>query len=177
TMLPITTTGAGVPGNPFWTGNANDNRSKVWAYGLRNSFRFSLRPGNTVPFLGDVGWNTWEKISAVPARANLGWPCYEGFVRQAGYEPNAVCQTLYGQGAGAVNFPLTAWTHNNGSSAAMGGIFYTGTTYPAAYQGSYFYGNYGQSWFHTMQIDANNQMVANSDQVFGTGADNQVSMD
>src|SRR5205823_12806735 len=45
-MLHITTTGAGVPGNPFWTGNANDNRSKVWAYGLRNSFRFSLRPGN-----------------------------------------------------------------------------------------------------------------------------------
>ena len=38
--------------------------------------------------------------------ANLGWPCYEGAGRQAGYEPKPVCQTLYGQGASAVKAPL-----------------------------------------------------------------------
>ena len=94
-ILRVTRTGQGVSGNPFWTGNANDNRSKVWAYGVRNGYRFNLKPGTTVPYLGDVGWDTTEEITAVTAGANLGWPCYEGSGHQAGYEPLQACQDLY----------------------------------------------------------------------------------
>ena len=94
-VLRITRTGQGLSTNPYWTGNASHNRSKVWAMGLRNAYRFNLRPGSNIPYLGDVGWDSWEEVSAAPAGANLGWPCYEGSAQQAGYSPNPVCQALY----------------------------------------------------------------------------------
>ena len=94
-VLRVTRTGQGVATNPFWTGNANDNRSKVWASGLRNAYRFNLRPGSDVPYVGDVGWSLWEDISAAVAGANLGWPCYEGSSRQSGYVSFGPCQALY----------------------------------------------------------------------------------
>ncbi len=105
-LLRVTRTGQGVPTNPFWTGNASDNRSKIWAYGVRNGYRFNLRPGTDVPYLGDVGWDTTEEISAAVAGANLGWPCYEGSGQQPGYAPLQFCQDLYGAGS-SPNLALT----------------------------------------------------------------------
>ncbi|HYM14664.1 MAG TPA: PQQ-dependent sugar dehydrogenase, partial [Dehalococcoidia bacterium] len=52
--------GQGLADNPYWNGNANAVRSKVWAYGVRNDFRFNFRPGTKVLYTGDVGWDTWE---------------------------------------------------------------------------------------------------------------------
>jgi glucose/arabinose dehydrogenase/endonuclease YncB( thermonuclease family) len=83
-LLHVTTSGAAVPANPFWTGDARANRSKVWAYGLRNAFRFNLRPGSDVPYIGDVGWNNYEEVDVATAGANFGWPCYEGAYVQSG---------------------------------------------------------------------------------------------
>ena len=83
-------TGAGIRSNPFYdVNNPNAPRSKVWALGLRNPFRMSLRPGtgSTDPtvgnpgtlYLGDVGYATWEEVDVVDrAGLNLGWPLYEG---------------------------------------------------------------------------------------------------
>ena len=173
-MLHITTSGKGVPSNPFYTGSPSDNRSKIWAYGLRNSYRFSLEPSSGLPILGDVGWNTWEKVSTVPPGADLGWPCYEGNYVQAGYQPNATCQALYAQGTNAVHFGVITYGHNGGSSAVTGGVFYTGTAYPAQYQNAYFYGDYGQSWIHSLKVDSNNVLVPGSDALFATGADGPV---
>jgi len=176
-VLRITPTGQGLSDNPFWNGNPNSNRSKVWAYGLRNPYRFNMRPGTDVAYIGDVGWNTWEKVSAAPKGANLGWPCYEANVRQAGYEPKSVCQTLYAQGANAVQFPLTAWDHGGASSAATGGTFYNGTTYPSSLHGAYFYADYGQNFIRTLKVDANNQLVPDSITGFATGADAPVDIE
>ena len=55
----------------------------VVAFGLRNPFRMTVRPGTPEVWLGDVGWNRWEEIDRVadPADSiveNFGWPCYEG---------------------------------------------------------------------------------------------------
>jgi glucose/arabinose dehydrogenase/PKD repeat protein len=104
-LLRVTRTGEGLPGNPYWTGDGRDNRSKIWAYGLRNAFRFNLRPGTLMPYLGDVGWERREKISAAGAGRNLGWPCYEGSEQQAGYAAYPVCQALYAVGAGTGSPP------------------------------------------------------------------------
>ncbi|TGE18110.1 PQQ-dependent sugar dehydrogenase, partial [Hymenobacter elongatus] len=85
-------TGAGVPSNPFY--NAADPqapRSKVWALGLRNPFRMTLKPGtgSTNPadgnpgvlYIGDVGFSNWEEMNVVSqARQNMGWPLFEGLV-------------------------------------------------------------------------------------------------
>jgi glucose/arabinose dehydrogenase len=87
-------TGNGLTTNPYYTGNAADNQSKVWAYGLRNPFRFAIRPnGSTDPaagnpgtlYIGDVGWGDYEEVNIAKGGENFGWPCYEGPANQANY--------------------------------------------------------------------------------------------
>jgi glucose/arabinose dehydrogenase len=70
-------TGQGLPSNPFYDGDPNSNRSKVYNLGLRNPFRFTIHPQTGIPYIGDVGWNSWEEINTGIGK-NFGWPCYEG---------------------------------------------------------------------------------------------------
>ncbi len=90
-------TGLGLPSNPFFDALAPDApRSRVWALGLRNPFRFSVRPGTGsndpadgdpgVLYIGDVGWNAWEEQDVcTKAGRNFGWPLYEGMARPTAY--------------------------------------------------------------------------------------------
>ena len=90
-------TGDGVVGNPFFDAqNPRSARSRVWALGLRNPFRMSLRPesGDHDPsegkpgtlYIGDVGWTDWEELNVARAPArNFGWPLFEGQLAQPGY--------------------------------------------------------------------------------------------
>ncbi len=90
-------TGNGVASNPFYDSQApRAPRSRVWALGLRNPFRFTLRPGTGnsnagaadpgTLYVGDVGWYTWEEMSVVrTGGANLGWPAYEGMDEMFAY--------------------------------------------------------------------------------------------
>ena len=140
-------TGLGLPDNPFYdSANPNRNRSKVWAYGVRNPFRITVDPVTSEPFIGDVGWNTWEEINTGKG-ANFGWPCYEGgaaippesgsttSLQQSSYRTStatsAACASLYAQGLGAVKAPTFSYDHSAGGASANAGAFYAGTTYPA----------------------------------------------
>jgi len=172
-LLHVTTAGQGVGGNPFADGNARANRSKVWAYGFRNPFRFSLRPGSDTPYVGDVGWDTWEEVDAGVKGGNYGWPCYEGVGQQGGYASKSACQALYNQGTGAVQPPLTTYNHNGQGAAVVGGVFYTGTNYPAQYRGAYFYADYARSVINTLTVDGNNALTGGPTQ-FATNADGPV---
>jgi glucose/arabinose dehydrogenase/PKD repeat protein len=90
-------TGDGISSNPFFEASApRSARSRVWALGLRNPFRMTLRPlygshdpsvGNPgVLYVGDVGWQTWEDLHVIRAGGeNLGWPLFEGLQAHAGY--------------------------------------------------------------------------------------------
>jgi PKD repeat protein len=90
-------TGNGVPSNPFYdSANPRAAKSRVWALGLRNPFRMTLRPesGSHNPddgrpgivYVGDVGWNVWESLKVVTAPGqNFGWPVYEGLSLTPGY--------------------------------------------------------------------------------------------
>ena len=90
-------TGNGVPGNPFYDpANPRAARSRVWALGLRNPFRMTLRPGTGshnradakpgVLYIGDVGWDTWEDLHVCDRPGlNFGWPAYEGLTMHSGY--------------------------------------------------------------------------------------------
>jgi len=90
-------TGAGVPSNPFYDASAPyAPRSRVWALGLRNPFRFTLREGTGshnaadarpgTLYIGDVGWSTWEDLHVDNAPAlNFGWPLFEGMEVQTSY--------------------------------------------------------------------------------------------
>lgn len=153
-MIRVNPDGTGVSDNPFWNGNALHSRSKVWAYGLRNPFRFNFNPATGRPYVGDVGWESTEEINVARKGANLGWPCYEGTPQQSGYGALAQCQALYQ--AGGVTPPLIEWSPI-GSKAAIGGDFATG--YAGAEQNAYFYGDYGLGWINYVQVDANDNVV------------------
>jgi glucose/arabinose dehydrogenase len=83
-------TGNGVPSNPFYSAaEPRAPKSRVWALGIRNSFRIFIKPGtgSTDPavgdigevFLGDVGFASWEEMNICKAPGtNFGWPIYEG---------------------------------------------------------------------------------------------------
>ena len=83
-------TGDGVSSNPFYdAAHPRAARSRVWALGLRNPFRFTVQPetGSHNPadanpgviVLGDVGWAAWEEIDVIEGPGkNCGWPLFEG---------------------------------------------------------------------------------------------------
>jgi glucose/arabinose dehydrogenase len=150
-------TGAGVPGNPFF-GSSDPNARRIVAYGLRNPFRFTQRPGTDELWIGDVGWNTWEEINRVvsPASAaasNFGWPCYEGASPQSGYQGAGLnlCSSLYST-PGSVTAPYYTYNHgacvvsytgcHTGGSSVTGVAFYQGGSYPAQYNGALFFADH-----------------------------------
>lgn len=168
-------TGAGLSDNPYYeAGNPNSNRSKVYGYGLRNPFRIAINSQTNEPFMGDVGWNTWEEINTGRG-ANFGWPCYEGnnttSLVQGSYANHATtiaaCTALYNQGLGAVKAPTYAYSHssNGGDSSVQAGSFYTGSTYPAAYQGALFYSDYNGDWIRYLVFNSNGTVTSTN---FGT---------
>ncbi|MDQ1465876.1 MAG: hypothetical protein QOH10_291, partial [Actinomycetota bacterium] len=169
------TTGNGVPGNPYY--NAADPgsvRSRVFARGLRNPFRFTVDPQNDNVYVGEVGWNTWEQFEVFTPTftnadrdRNAGWPCYEGGDGVALVQPDyriapvsaATCHAIYspaegGSGVGSLT-PRYGYRHDDpgggSGSAIVGGPKYTGTAnYPAEYLGRIFIGDYARDRMQTV---------------------------
>jgi glucose/arabinose dehydrogenase len=192
-------TGLGYPSNPYYDGNASSVRSKVWAYGFRNPFRFAVKPGSGSPnpaagdpgvlYVGDVGWGTWEEIDVVTQPGqNFGWPCYEG----SGPHPDYQSASPAHQGCGTIGTPANpaparaptaVWHHTISSlstppgltgNCSIGGVFYTGNRYPAAYHNRYFYADYGNEYVNLLLTDASDEL----DQVqsFGTSLSGPVDL-
>lgn len=174
-LLRVGTDGRGLAGNPFWNGDADAVRSKVYAYGFRNPFRLTFRPGTGRPYIADVGANDWEEVNAVVRGGNHGWPCVEGPLPQAGYQALAECQALYAQGAGAVALPLVTYPHVPGTASVTGGVFYTGTAFPDLYRGAYFFGDFSRGSLHYVSIDGADA-AAGPIRGFGTGIDGVVDV-
>jgi glucose/arabinose dehydrogenase len=147
-------TGAAMADNPL-AASADANERRIVAYGLRNPFRFTLRPGTNELWIGDVGWGAVEEIDRVDnPRAtpveNFGWPCYEGPNPNWDSLDVDLCESLFRQ-AGGMTPPFFAYRHDaqvvNGESCPSGsssitGIsfaFYSGGPYPPAYDGALFF--------------------------------------
>ena len=178
-------TGLGYPSNPYYQpATPRSNQSLVWCYGLRNPFRFCVRPGTGVTdptagnpgtlYIGDVGWTTWEEQNVATAGGrNFGWPCYEGIGQNGSYQGASPshhgCGTIGGaSNPGTLTPPIIAYHHSSASqgtppgfagNAATGGAFYTATTYPTAYRG-FFFADYGQNWIRIAQVNASNQVIS-----------------
>jgi glucose/arabinose dehydrogenase len=133
--------GRGLGGHAFCPQDADLAHvcTKVHAKGFRNPFRFHFRPGGGLS-VADVGWNTREEIDLVDqAGKSYGWPCYEGTIQTPGYRDLAECAPVYAAGA------EVAPDHDYGrdvGGAIIGGPTYTGSSYPAGYRGSLFFGDY-----------------------------------
>jgi glucose/arabinose dehydrogenase len=165
------TTGAALPNNPLISSSAPNTR-RIIAYGLRNPFRFTIRPGTSEVWLGDVGWSKWEEINRIGAPAdsivdNFGWPCYEGLGRQPGYDGANlnICENLYAAGTTAVKAPYYTYDHGaqvvanescaTGSSSVAGMAFYEGGSYPDSFDGALFFADYSRKCIWAMKKGTN----------------------
>ena len=155
-------TGAAWPANAN-AGNADANAARIIAYGLRNPFRFTIKPGTNDVWVGDVGFMTWEEINHVPdpnaAPLNFGWPCYEGDAGQPQYQPLglSLCTSL---SAGSVTAPYYTYNHSDsivagdgcgtGSSSIAGLAFLpSSSSYPSSFKNGLFFNDYTRKciWF------------------------------
>jgi glucose/arabinose dehydrogenase len=117
-------------------------RWQIYAYGLRNPWRFSFDRANSDLYIADVGQGDWEEIDYVrkgtKPRLNFGWNHYEGSHLYPGGDP--LLQR------GRLVQPIAEYSHAFGCSVT-GGYVYRGTKVKAAV-GRYFYGDYcsGTIW-------------------------------
>jgi glucose/arabinose dehydrogenase len=157
-LLRITTDGRGLPTNPFWNGDPDAPRSKVWAYGFRNPFRFALRPGTDVAYVGDVGWGAEEEVSVAARGANLGWPCWEGEEKTHDFRDWEQCRAFYETGGATP--PILSWEHGHRQAASFAGDFYTGTEFPDEYRGAFFYGDFVLGFVNVAQVDDDDEVLS-----------------
>jgi glucose/arabinose dehydrogenase len=191
-------TGAGLSDNPL-AGDPEANARRIVAYGLRNPFRITTRPGTNEIWIGDVGWNDWEEINVIGSPVgpikNFGWPCYEGnpsgSTRQPGYDGANLnlCETLYSE-AGAVTAPFYAYHHSaqvvpnetcpTGSSSITGLAFVFnpgGGSYPSSYDGALFFADHSRNCIWAMLKDPSSGNINKSDiKTFVAGAANPVEL-
>ncbi len=128
----------GIPAdNPFIA--QNDALNEIYAYGLRNPFRFSFDNNTGELYLADVGQNDIEEVDIVVSGGNYGWNKREGsFAFDAnGDEPGFVTQTNTTDGT--IN-PVAQYDHDEGV-AIIGGFVYRGKTIPAI-DGLYVFGDF-----------------------------------
>jgi glucose/arabinose dehydrogenase len=122
------------PGNPLV--DAPGARAEIYAYGLRNPWRFSFDRGTGDLWAGDVGQNRWEEVDRIVAGANYGWNVMEGLEC---FESSA-CDTS------GLELPRAAYGRDDGCSVT-GGYVYRGPSMPEL-DGWYVYGDFcsGRIW-------------------------------
>jgi hypothetical protein len=170
------------------------NARLIVAYGLRNPFRFTTRPGTNEVWIGDVGWNRAEEINRVPAPAdkpadNFGWPCYESTARQAGYDGAnlALCEDLYTARIAPARKPYFSYQHQDqvvqgesceaGNSSLAGMAFYGGDAYPSKYQNALFFADYSRKCIWVMGGGAGGLPDPSRTSTFVTGAAGPVDLE
>ncbi|MDQ1659231.1 MAG: hypothetical protein QOD41_4314, partial [Cryptosporangiaceae bacterium] len=174
-ILRFDAQGRGVPGNPFYDAkNPSSWRSRIFVMGVRNPTRFTTDARTGHLYIGDVGWTAYEEVDVARGGENFGWPCYEGVNKPSAFATMAGCQAIY---AGNVRNdpPLYVWAHNGAGAAAIGGMFYTGTSYPASYQGKYFFADYAEQIIRVIGTDISDK-VTSPGVTFGTGLGGPVAI-
>ncbi|MET7421751.1 PQQ-dependent sugar dehydrogenase [Dactylosporangium sp. NPDC005555] len=188
-------TGAALPTNPNF-GSADANARRIVAYGMRNPFRFTMKPGTNEVWSGEVGWNTYEEINRIanPVAStigNYGWPCIEGPNPQGGYDGANLnlCEPMYGANPAVPNVqPYYAWNHSSrvvagescpsGGSSSSGVAFYPDSgPYPAAYRGALFFSDYSRDCIWAMMPATAGGLPSTSNIItFAAGAANPVDL-
>lgn len=124
--------GYGVPDdNPFI--GRKGYMPEIWAYGLRNPWRFSFDPVTGILYAGDVGQDEREEIDVIEAGKNYGWNIMEGYI----------CTPGVGRGCNktGLELPIVDYGRRDGITV-IGGVVYRGNDIPALC-GTYLYGDWG----------------------------------
>ena len=123
---------------PYAVPADNPFGNEVWAYGLRNPWRFSFDKSTGDLYIGDVGQNAWEEIDFLPAGSpggtNFGWNFREG------------AHDYKGGGPAGMLDPVAEYSHQEGGCSVTGGYVYRGSM--SEWNGIYLYADYcsGLMW-------------------------------
>lgn len=135
------------PDNPF-VGNTEGFREEIYAYGLRNPWRFSFDSVTGLLWVADVGQNRMEEIDIVEKGKNYGWNIMEGSLC---YLPSEGCNQT------GLELPVWEYGHDLGISVT-GGFVYHGSALPEL-RDAYIYGDYGSGRIWALQYKSGNQTV------------------
>jgi len=138
--------------NPF---AESGGAPEVWAYGLRNPWKFSFDRQNDELLIADVGQSNYEEINRQPSSLpglNYGWRCYEG---------NEPYNTSGCGSADDMIFPAVVYSHNNGRCSITGGYVYRGSQF-SNLTGKYFFGDYCSGEIGWMSEDNDFEFILDS---------------
>lgn len=158
--------------NPFI--NQPNTKPEIWAYGLRNPWRFSFDKATGDMYIADVGQGNLEEVNFQKAASkggeNYGWRCYEG---NRSYKPDGCLD------ASKYVAPIIEYSHDEDRCSITGGYVYRGSDNPALV-GKYFYGDFcnGQLFYASNKNGTWAQTLAAkttySISTFGQGSDGEL---
>jgi len=130
------------PGNPFVS--QAGRRPEIWAYGVRNPWRFSFDAPTRTLYIADVGQDRREEIDVVAADAvglNFGWNVWEGMLC---YPSGNACSPA------GITMPVIDYDRSDGCSIT-GGYVYRGSQLPEV-AGRYFYSDFCKGWLRSLVV-------------------------
>jgi putative heme-binding domain-containing protein len=154
--------------NPFV--DLDGARPEIWAYGLRNPWKFGVDRKTGDIFAADNGWESWEMVHRIVRGGNCGWPIMEG---------RAVLRSEVTQGPTPIRPPVKDHSHTEANSV-IGGPIYRGSKLPEL-DGTFIYGDYitgtiwglksdgEDSYTHTTLVDTDQRITA-----FAEGSDGEL---
>ncbi len=153
------------PDNPFIDSVNTSIRKEIYAWGLRNPWRFSFDLQTNNLWCADVGQYDWEEIDIIEKGKNYGWRCYEG---NHAFNLSG-CNSVY-------TFPIYEYSHIEGISIT-GGYVYRGNEFPELF-GKYIYGDFGSKKIWALEYDGSsipkNSLIATCPQAISSfGVDDQ----
>ncbi|MEX2602037.1 MAG: PQQ-dependent sugar dehydrogenase [Balneolaceae bacterium] len=158
------------PDNPF-AGNSDGYREEIYAYGLRNPWRFSFDPETDNLWTGDVGQGAYEEVSIIENGGNYGWNIMEA---NHCFSPSSGCDRS------GLELPVWEYDRSRGDVSVTGGFVYRGPTLPGL-EGTYIYGDFASGRIWSLNV-ADQQEPVNSEiahvsfgvSSFGVDAENEL---
>ena len=127
--------------NPF-VGRTEGVRQEIWAYGLRNPWRFNFDRETGALWAGDVGQNRYEEVDLVLPGGNYGWNTMEGFHC---FRTDSCAQE-------GLALPIVEYGNPAQGCSVTGGYVYRGARLPSL-QGAYVYGDYCSGTIWSLRYD------------------------
>ncbi len=138
----------GIPADNPFAGNSSGFREEIFAYGMRNPWRFSFDAESGRLWAGDVGQNSYEEIDIIVKGGNYGWNTMEA---KHCYSPSTNCNST--------GLILPVWEYGRGQGISVtGGHVYRGPTL-SELKGQYIYADYGSRWVWALNYSDSNNPV------------------
>ncbi len=153
--------------NPFVDHLPITALTEIWAFGLRNPWRFTFddvtRGGTGALVIGDVGQDSWEEIDYEPAASNGGRNY--GWRNREGKHATPDVPTSPGPAYTPLTDPIFEYPHNGGGASITGGYVYRGTALGPDFVGRYFFADFvlGRQWSLALTVNAMTHEATASD--------------